>query len=151
MTTTAPPCSAAFQLNTWPLWVLLEQTTLISRGWETQRWQVSELSQQPLDAPQAVKLELQLYRDLRSAYRFNLSSIAPKVFIVCQETESGWVPHQITVCQDEAADYLDAGQPVLDIPMPAAIHAWMEAFMTYHGEAEDPKAARRRQRKQEQS
>lgn len=134
-------------LNSWPLWVALEQKTTQSRGWESIQWQVAEISQAPLEDPQAVALVLQLFRDERSAYRFNLSSQAPKVFVICRALdEQQWVPHQLTVCQDVAADSMDAGQPVLDIPMPTAIHAWVEAFMAHHGEWVDPREANRRLR-----
>ncbi|SFC28070.1 Protein of unknown function [Marinospirillum celere] len=132
-------------LNAWPLWVRLEKKVGISRGWESITWEVAEISHLPLEHPESVRLELQLFKDLRSAYRFNLSSQNPKLFVVCQETEQGLVPHQISSCQDVAADYMDAGQPVLDIPLPAPIHAWMEAFMAHHGE-EDPRAGKRRMR-----
>jgi hypothetical protein len=136
-------------LNTWPLWVLLEKKVTLSRGWESANWQVAEISQQPLNNPQAAPLELQLFLDERSAYRFNLSSQAPKVFVICRELDDQlWVPHKVTVCQDVAADSMDAGQPVLDIPMPAAIHAWMEAFMAHYGEWVDPREANRRLRGQ---
>lgn len=136
-------------LNAWPLWVLLEKKVTLSRGWESVHWQVAEISQQPLEQPAATRLELQLFRDERSAYRFNLSSEAPKVFVICREVENlEWVPHKITVCQDVAADSMDAGQPVLDIPMPTAIHAWVEAFMAHHGEWVDPREANRRLRGQ---
>lgn len=134
-------------LNTWPLWVLLEKKTSLSRGWENIHWQVAEISQLPLNHPEATGLELQLFRDERSAYRFNLSSQAPKVFVICRELDDQhWVPHKITICQDVAADAMDAGQPVLDLPMPLSIHAWAEAFMAHHGEWVDPRDAKRRLR-----
>lgn len=135
-------------LNSWPLWVLLEKKVGTSRGWESITWQVAEISHLPLPHPDAARLELQLFKDLRAAYRFNLSSQNPKLFIICQETADGLKPHQISGCQDVAADYMDAGQPVLDIPMPVAIHTWMEAFMAHHGEWVDPREQNRRLRGQ---
>lgn len=135
-------------LNLWPLWVRLEKSVSLSRGWQSIHWQVAEVSHQPLQHPDACPMPLQLYRDERSAYRFNLSSQAPKLFVICEECEETMRPRIISACQDQAADYMDAGQPVLDIPMPAAIHAWIEAFMAHHGEWVDPRDAKRRMRGQ---
>lgn len=135
-------------LNLWHLWLRLDKKVSLSRGWESIQWQVAEVSHQPLQHADAVPLQLQLYRDERSAYRFNLSSQAPKLFVICEEREEGMIPRIISACQDEAADYMDAGQPVLDLPMPTAIHAWIEAFMAHHGEWVDPRDAKRRMRGQ---
>lgn len=142
----APDSPSSPSLHQLPLWVLLEKQVGWSRGWESIHWQVAELSAQPMDHPEARAMILQLYKGDRAAYRFNLSSQAPKLFVICEAREEGQVPHLLTVCQDEAADYMDAGQPVLDIPLPEVIQAWMEAFMAHYGEWVDPREANRRLR-----
>lgn len=136
-------------LSQWPLWVLLERQETLSRGWPSVSWKVSEVSAVPLESANAFRLILELHRDERIAYRFNLSAQSPTLFILCEEVdENQWVPRKLTVAQDLAADYLDAGQPVLSIPMPQAIYVWLEGFMAQHGELEDPKAGKRRLRAQ---
>ena len=133
--------------NQWPLWVLLERQETLSRGWPSVSWKVAEVSNVPLDSNEAFNLVLELHRDERIAYRFNLSAQSPTLFILCEELEANhWVPRKLTVAQDLAADYLDAGQPVLSIPMPESIYLWLERFMAKHGELEDPKAGKRRLR-----
>lgn len=136
-------------LDLWPLWLRLHKHETLSRGWPSISWSVAELSVQPLPAEEAVCLWLQLWRDERMAYRFNLSAENPRLFVVCEEVAPGQMcARKLTVCQDVAADYMDANQPVLSIPLPAPIAAWMERFMAHHGEVEDPKAGRRRLRTQ---
>ena len=133
----------------WPLWVLLDRQETQSRGWPSVSWKISQISAVKPEDPEAVPLCLQLHRDERIAYRFNLSAQAPTLFVICEEVEGGkLVPRKLSVAQDLAADHLDAGQPVLSIPMPQPIYIWLEQFMAQHGELEDPKAGKRRLRAQ---
>lgn len=133
----------------WPLWVLLERQETQSRGWPSVSWKISQISTIRLEDPEALSLCLQLHRDERIAYRFNLSAQAPTLFVICEEVEAGkLVPRKLSVAQDLAADHMDAGQPVLSIPMPQAIYVWLDQFMAQHGELEDPKAGKRRMRAQ---
>lgn len=124
-------------LNHWPLWIELAPTQRVSRGWTSTSWSVVELSAQPRSGEGIFQLDLVLYRGERLAYRFNLASQAPKLFVVCEAVEPEvWQPRLITASQDEVADYMDAGQPVLDLPMPRVIHQWIDAFIAHHGEPE---------------
>lgn len=135
-------------LDTWSLWVSLDKHETLSRGWPSINWEVAEITQQPT-REDAVALWLILHRDERMAYRFNLSSESPRLFVVCEDVSAEHrVPRKLTVAQDVAADYMDAGQPVLSIPMPAAVNLWLEQFMALHGEVEDPRAGKRRLRTQ---
>ncbi|RAU18580.1 DUF3305 domain-containing protein [Nitrincola tibetensis] len=134
-------------LDTWPLWVRLEKHEKLSRGWPCITWSVAEVYAKDPQRSDAHMIWLQLFRDERIAYRFNLSAETPKLFVVCEEVSSELsLPRKLTCAQDVAADYMDANQPVLSIPLPEAIHAWLEAFMAEHGEVEDPKANKRRLR-----
>ncbi|WP_417581461.1 DUF3305 domain-containing protein [Nitrincola sp.] len=133
----------------WPLWVVLDRQETQSRGWPSVSWKISQISAVKPEEPEAFQLCLQLHRDERMAYRFNLSAQAPTLFVICEEVEAGKLePRKLSVAQDLAADHLDAGQPVLSIPMPQAIYVWLEQFMAKHGELEDPKAGKRRLRAQ---
>ncbi|WP_151705585.1 DUF3305 domain-containing protein [Nitrincola alkalilacustris] len=138
-------------LNTWPLWVRLERQITMSRGWESENWRVAEVAMEP-DAHESFhRLWLQLYRDERVAYRFNLDSGSPRLFVVCEALETGWVPRKLTICQDVAADYMDGSQPVLSIPMPEAIMLWAERFIAGHGDLPDPASHKRRMRQQKKA
>lgn len=136
-------------LNSWCLWVYLDKQETLSRGWPSINWEVAEVARQQPDRPEAQALWLLLHRDERMAYRFNLSSESPRLFVICEDiTVDERVPRKLTLAQDVAADYMDAGQPVLSIPMPVAITVWLESFMSHHGEIEDPRAHKRRLRSQ---
>lgn len=136
-------------LESWYLWVCLDKRETLSRGWPSINWEVAEVSQSPLLREDAQGMWLLLHRDERMAYRFNLSSESPRLFVVCEDlTADQRVPRKLTLAQDVAADYMDAGQPVLSIPMPAPIAVWLEAFMAHHGELEDPRDQKRRLRTQ---
>ncbi len=135
-------------LDSWSLWVCLNKQETLSRGWPSINWEVAEITQQP-NRQDAVALWLLLHRDERMAYRFNLSAEEPRLFVVCEDiTPEERVPRKLTLAQDVAADYMDAGQPVHSVPMPAAIKVWLEHFMSHHGEVEDPRAGKRRLRTQ---
>lgn len=136
-------------LDSWCLWVCLDKQETLSRGWPSINWEVAEISRQQPQRPDAQPLWLLLHRDERMAYRFNLSSESPRLFVICEDiTADERVPRKLTVAQDVAADYMDAGQPVHSIPMPVPVTVWLEAFMAHHGEVEDPRAQKRRLRTQ---
>ncbi len=156
------------EVRHWPLIVRLRRRTINQGRWEAYSWVIARFSsdrdvdlsghpsgksspREGLTCNQEVideltsdfvwqGLSLELYRDERAAYRFNLSSHDPRLFLVCNEGEdedSNMEPFLITASQDEAASYMDGGEEdVLSLSMPEAIHCWMEAFMARHGEPE---------------
>lgn len=81
-------------------------------------------------------LALELHRDERAAYRFNLASRSPRLFVHCNADDSGrMAPALLTASQDVAACYMDGGEEdVFSFPMPVAIQCWIEAFIAHHGE-----------------
>ncbi|MCB1916347.1 MAG: DUF3305 domain-containing protein [Rhodocyclaceae bacterium] len=94
-------------------------------------------------------LGLTLHRDERAAYRFNLSSRTPRLFVHCEADDGGtMVPTLVTASQDVAAAYMDGGdEDVFSCPMPSAVQCWIEAFIARHGEPEIALGkSRRRQR-----
>ncbi|MGM0534997.1 MAG: DUF3305 domain-containing protein [Pseudomonadota bacterium] len=112
------------------------------KGFTTTRWRISALA--PGQAGPWT-LDLQLYMTERAAYRFNLASGTPRLFV--QAGEAGARPHPaaITASQDVAAGWLDGEHRVLEVAMPLAIQAWIEAYLCQHGEA--PEQGRKKKRK----
>nr|WP_298248490.1 DUF3305 domain-containing protein [uncultured Halomonas sp.] len=118
-----------------------EQTTHI-KGFISRRHFIRELI--PGDAgPWTLTLELTLTE--RAAYRFNLTSATPRLFVRCGDAGESPLPSAITASQDVAASWMDGEQQVLETAMPLAIQAWLEAYLSRHGEA--PEEGRKKKRK----
>ncbi|MEH6812230.1 MAG: DUF3305 domain-containing protein [Motiliproteus sp.] len=150
------------EVRHWPLIVRLRRRTIVHERWDAYSWSIAELcsdresgpdgrcrSREQLSLKQQVidelisdfvssGLSLELYRDERAAYRFNLGSADPRLFVVCNENDdSNMEPFLITASQDEAASYMDGGEEdVFSLSMPEAIQCWIEAFIARHGEPE---------------
>lgn len=112
------------------------------KGFSATRWQIVDLV--PGDSGPWV-LALQLYLTERAAYRFNLDAGTPRLFVRCGESSGEPRPSAITASQDVAASWLDGEQQVLEVAMPLAIRAWLEAYLARHGEA--PDEGRKKKRK----
>ncbi|MDY7117581.1 DUF3305 domain-containing protein [Halomonas sp. SSL-5] len=118
-----------------------EETTRI-KGFVSRRHFIRELT--PGDGGPWT-LTLQLTMTERAAYRFNLTSDTPRLFVRCGDAGEAPVPSAITASQDVAASWMDGEQQVLDVAMPVAIQAWLEAYLARHGEA--PEEGRKKKRK----
>lgn len=112
------------------------------KGFPTTRWGIVDLA--PGHAGPWT-LDLQLYMTERAAYRFNLTSRSPRLFVRAGEAGAEPRPTAITASQDMAAGWLDGEHRVLDVDMPLAIQAWIEAYLAHHGEA--PAEGRKKKRK----
>lgn len=159
MSVTAPRESSEF----WPLRLVLRRKRIERGLWEVDHWSVEsiesdrgqqrrELLMEPqppsADTPADCQdylcsgLGLELFRDERAAYRFNLSAAEPRLFVICaaDDEEEGaeaalMRPYLISASQDAASSYMDGGdEDVFSLPMPSALQCWIEAFIVQHGE-----------------
>jgi len=153
----------------WPLKVVLRRKRIERGRWEADSWSVATVesdrgqhrAQQRVEEVPAVDqqqdycwsgLGLELYRDERAAYRFNLSAAQPRLFVICtadEEREGMMRPYLVSASQDAASSYMDGGdEDVFSVPMPNAVQCWIEAFIARHGEPdlELAKGKRRRYR-----
>lgn len=112
------------------------------KGFPTTRWRITGL-RPGHEGPWS--LVLQLYRTERAAYRFNLTGQRPRLFVLGGEASGDPVPAAITASQEVAAGWLDGEQQVLEVDMPLAIQAWLEAYLTQHGEAPSQNHKKKRQ------
>ncbi|PAU79325.1 DUF3305 domain-containing protein [Halomonas salipaludis] len=112
------------------------------KGFTRMQWRIAALA--PGDQGPHV-LDLQLYMTERAAYRFNLTSREPRLFVRCGFSGEHPRPTAITASQDVAAGWMDGEQQVLEAPMPMAIQVWLEAYLARHGEA--PAEGRKKKRK----
>ena len=85
-------------------------------------------------------LPLTLYRTDTEAYRDNLASTTPSVFVVMRKTEdgdpetaAGLVLAAVTASPYEGQDYLDNGEDIVEaVPMPPPLVSWMADFVERH-------------------
>ncbi|WP_394241313.1 DUF3305 domain-containing protein [Vibrio astriarenae] len=120
---------------TWHIGVHRVEHEIKTGMWTTTQWTLDGFNLSPEPSEQDVCL-LQLHKDERTDYRFNLSSLQPKLFLVMDNVDSGERPviQLLTASQTVAGQYMDGDNQVLSCDMPLPVQAWMEAFIGRHGE-----------------
>jgi hypothetical protein len=131
--------SALRTSSSWPLQISLARETVIVNGWDSERWQIDELLPNQSSEQGYFDLTLELHKDERTAYRFNLNSASPHLFILCHEDEvnGDFTPVNITASQDDAASFMDGEHQLLEYPMPEALQCWIDTYLGIHGELID--------------
>lgn len=90
-------------------------------------------------------LPVSLHRDEAEGYHLNLTSGAPVWFVMWRidEDEPAMArPEIVTLSYNEAGRWLDAQERVDNVPLPADVRAWLQAFTDEHYRPE-PKQRRR--------
>ena len=90
---------------------------------------------------------LELFRDEAEGYLLNLTSGAPVWFVVWRiddEDPSSARPETVSLSYNEAGRWLDAQERVDNVPLPADLVAWLQAYTDEHYRPE-PKQRRRPQ------
>jgi hypothetical protein len=128
--------------------VVMQRRALKNR-WQSESWEPwSALESAQRGAPRKLVdeqgltqwlhpgFELTLHRDEAEGYYMNVSSGAPKIFVLWRMLEdheakdgSGAVPVQITASYDEAGRWMDGGHSVDNVTMPAEIFAWVGEYV----------------------
>ncbi len=131
--------------DSWSIGVELTEHEISTGMWVTTQWQLTGFDLTPNEDTPDVCL-LQLHKDERTDYRFNLSSQSPKLFLVMDNLDSVEKPviQLITASQAVAARYMDSDNLVLSNDMPLPVQAWMEAFIGRHGEMLEVKRKKRK-------
>ncbi len=84
----------------------------------------------------AATVELELWRKETEAYLAELATRSPSVYVILRETlchEPGIEVVLATVSPFEAQDYADTGEEIVEqVPMPAALRAWVGDFVARH-------------------
>jgi Protein of unknown function (DUF3305) len=90
---------------------------------------------------------LELFRDEAEGYHLNLTSGSPVWFVVWrtddEEPSRAW-PETVSLSYTEAGRWLDAQERVDNVPLPADVAAWLQAYTDEHYKPE-PKKRRRPQ------
>jgi hypothetical protein len=152
-----------------PVAVIMQRTPLANR-WADERWEALAIeledrlvattapSSVPNSTPSSAAAatrwrcpghEIELHPAEGEGYYLNLSTPAPKVFVLWRMAEPGddaeprARPLIVTVSYGEAARFLDVGEQVDAVPMPAAILAALESFVAAHYRPEPRKKVKR--------
>ncbi len=88
-------------------------------------------------------LHLRLFRHYCESYYHNLMSEQAKIYFIGRLENDQLSPVLLTVDFDEAASYMEAGDQVLEAPLPDELCVWLERFLLYHYAPEAPKKRRR--------
>ena len=145
-----------------PVAVIMQRIPLASR-WADERWEAvavepcdDALPAQALlsDAADGKRWRctghvIELHPTEAEGYYLNVSTREPKVFVLWRMAEPGddaeprARPLIVTVSYAEAARFLDAGEQVDAVPIPAAIFAALESFVVAHYRPEPRKNVKR--------
>jgi hypothetical protein len=146
-----------------PIAVIFQRTLLANR-WVSERWEPVAIVPPESDAPEAgvpVRISddatgsrwrfdghtLELHRSEAEGYYLNITAPEPKVFVMWRDRDDGGdppvFPVVVTVSYNQAARMLDGGERVDAVPLPAAILAWMQPYVTEHYKPEPKKKLRR--------
>jgi len=127
----------------WPIECQVEAKLVQSGRWSVTQWDLVALKMHPSEDSQWV-LPLDLFRDERTDYRFNLSSQQPKLFLAVEEQDEQLTPVTLTASQTIAGNFLDGDYLVLSIDMPLTVQAWIEAFIGRNGELLEQRRKKRK-------
>lgn len=90
-------------------------------------------------------LRLELFRDECEGYYLNLSSGAPAWFVLWrsddEDASRAW-PVAVSVSYNEAGRWLDAQERVDNLPLPAELVDWLQAFNDAHYRPEPKRRSR---------
>ncbi|XKF15718.1 DUF3305 domain-containing protein [Halomonas sp. BLK-85] len=128
--------------NQRPLSVTLTEDTKKIGRFSIRQWHLDQLTSGER-GPHVVWLQLSMTE--RAAYRFNLRSDTPQLFVRAGFSGDVPAPEAISASQEVAAGWMDGEQQVFEAPMPMAIQVWIESYLARHGEA--PVEGRKKKRK----
>jgi phosphoglycolate phosphatase-like HAD superfamily hydrolase len=90
-------------------------------------------------------LEVALHRDEGEGYHLNLTSGAPVWFVMWRVDDAdpsrAW-PEFVTLSYNEAGRLLDAQERVDNVPLPASVVPWLQAYTDEHYRPEPKKRSR---------
>ena len=138
----------------WPAAVIMERLALNNR-WASEKWEAKgvvpdlEPTAEPrviLENPQLLQVkfcgfDIVLQRDEAEGYYMNITSPQPKVFVMWRlDEDGGWArPQRLTVSYHEGSRWLDSGEPVDGVPLPAELLPWMAKYCEENYKPEPPK------------
>jgi len=125
----------------WPAAVIMERQALNNR-WASERWEAKgvvpdlEPGAAPkviVENPQSLQIlfcgfDIVLQRDEAEGYYMNITSPQPKVFVMWRLEDEWARPQRLTVSYHEGSRWLDSGEPVDGVALPAELLPWMAKY-----------------------
>lgn len=137
----------------WPAAVIMERMAIVNR-WADERWETRGIVRDTAvnGAPARVILQtdklthtlypghvIRLYRDEAEGYYYNISSPEPKVFVLWRMEDDVAQPKFLSVSYHEGSRWLDSGENVDGVPLPAELIPWMAEFVAVYYQPEEKK------------
>jgi hypothetical protein len=143
--------------------VVMERVPLANR-WVSEKWQpavVIPLAEgvQDRGAPECLcdgpagtqwrfpRMAIELHPSEAEGYYLNVTSVEPVVFVMWRQDEEGAIPAVcpiiVTLSYNEAGRFMDGGERVDPVPMPAVLRTWLTAFVQANYRPEPKKKVRR--------
>jgi hypothetical protein len=142
--------------TTYPVAVIMERSKLASH-WLPYRWEAKGVVRDIFPAGTGERvmlqdeqslqilypgLELRLMRDEAEGYYLNLTSPAPKVFVLWRLHDEQARPEFVTVSYHEGARWMDSDEHVDGAPLPGELLPWIREFVEQHYRPEPKKQKR---------
>jgi hypothetical protein len=154
--------SKSMPLMRFPVAVIMQRVPLVNR-WSDERWEAVavEVAEESTAAPQRIDdgaagtrwrcpgYFVELHPVETEGYYLNASATEPKVFVLWRmaEAEDAAEPRArpliVTVSYGEAARFLDVGEQVDAVPIPAVLLAALQSFVAAHWRPEPRKKVKR--------
>lgn len=150
-----PMAQATKTLWDWPAAVIMERAALVNR-WADAAWGALGVVRDSGDGDATARVILHtgqctqtlypghaihLHRDEAEGYHYNITSPQPKVFVLWRMEEDVARPKFLTVSYHEGSRWLDSGDHVDGVPLPAELLPWMAEFVAlyYRPEVKQPR------------
>ena len=143
-------------VGTYPIAVIMERIKL-DNPWLPFRWETKGVVRDIFPAGSSDRiivqderqlqilfpgLELRLTREETEGYYLNLTSPAPKVFVLWRLRDETARPEFVTVSYNEGTRWADSGESVDGVPLPPELRPWMGEFVEQHYKPEPKKQKR---------
>jgi len=137
----------------WPAAVIMERVALVNR-WVDERWEARGIVRDTAPGGGSAQVLVQtdkltqtlypgyairLYRDEAEGYHYNITSPEPKVFVLWRMEDAVALPKFLSVSYHEGSRWLDSGENVDGVALPAELVPWMAEFVALHYQPEEKK------------
>src|SRR6266850_2597509 len=109
---------------------VIMQLRAVQNRWQSEVWEARVIVEEA-GATQWLYpgFEMVLHRSEAEGYYHNVSTQEPRVFVMWRMEQERAVPQFVTVSYDEASRWMDGGEQVDSVAMPAAVFAWVGEFV----------------------